>query len=603
VNILLAALAVSALIIVHEFGHFLLAKLVGMRVEIFSIGLLTKLVGVKVGETEYRLSVLPLGGYVKVSGESADESTGEPHEFWSKTPGQRALFIAGGMTMNLVLALVLFIVAFAIGVPFTVAEVGETFPGQPAWEAGLKPGDRILAVDDLQDPNFTDVVREVALSGGRHVTLKVEREGRMLTVGLEPRYDKAAGLRMIGVEPPYEPIVSGLAKIGGEEGVSPAQDAGIQIGDRILAVNGREVRTARDLMLELVNYPNAEIELLVERHGKAFTARVLTRPLPEYVIGISGVSTTVESLEGRGMAQEAGLSVGDRIAAVGGAQVNSVVELEEALRGSLGRATLRVDREGKELALPIALADRAAVAEFVFSALFESSTTLTWVRRDGPAWNAGVRPGDTVTQVAGRAVKTWMDIVAEGDRAGEDQHGIQWSRGGEVRSALVQPVRDASFSAGHLGAIFMADKKRNERYGALGAVGKGLVNTGRAVSEVLLMLRGFATRQVSTRHMGGILTIAVASYHAAREGIGKLLYLTAVISAAIAFLNVLPIPVLDGGHLLFLAIEKVRGRRLSQKVLTMAQRVGIVAVALLIVYVTRNDILRIVEWVTATAQR
>jgi len=97
--------------------------------------------------------------------------------------------------------------------------------------------------------------------------------------------------------------------------------------------------------------------------------------------------------------------------------------------------------------------------------------------------------------------------------------------------------------------------------------------------------------------------IAVATYHAAREGIGKLLYLTAVISAVIAFLNVLPIPVLDGGHLVFLAIEKVRGRPVSQKVFTGAQRVGLVIVGLLIVYALRNDIFRVVEWLVMQRQQ
>jgi len=131
------------------------------------------------------------------------------------------------------------------------------------------------------------------------------------------------------------------------------------------------------------------------------------------------------------------------------------------------------------------------------------------------------------------------------------------------------------------------------RYGAVGAIGTGLVNAFQTLEDLFLTLRGFARREVSPSQMGGIILIAQASYHAAKRGIGMLLYMTAVISAAIAYLNILPIPVLDGGHLLFLAIEKVRGRRVGERALSIAQTVGLVLLVLLMVYATRNDILRI----------
>jgi regulator of sigma E protease len=644
VDVLLTVLAVSLLILVHEFGHFVTAKAVGMRVEVFSVGFWKKLFGFKIGDTEYRLSLVPLGGYVKVSGESTEEGGGKPHEFWSKTPGQRAAFVVGGVAMNFVLALVLFIVAFSVGVPFTVAEVGETSHDDPAWQAGLKAGDKILAVDNVTRPTFLDLMRQVALFSGNEVTLKVERAGHMLTFRVKPYYDPQVGLKLIGILPPLEPIVSDLAKIGGENGVSPAQDAGIRIGDRILAIDGQKVDTAYDLTSRLADYPQDPVEVLVQRDGRTFNVRVETQPVPQPEIGISGINATVRALEGGGRAEALGLKVGDRITAVNGTAVNSLMEVDQVIRGrlgevtlgalrravssltqmeqmmpgalgkvtlealrrtvgslmqvergirrSFGQVTLEALRDGRKLTFRLSVPDLVAMDEFISSVSFESGTTLTWVREDGPAWKVGMRPGDRIVTVGGHEVKTWSDVRKEREREGLQEHEIQWARNSQILTAVVTPVQDTSFSPGHLGVLFRVEKKAPERYGALGAVWKGLTNTYQTTTEIFFMLRGFATRQVSPRNMGGIITIAVASYHAAQEGIPKLLYLTAVISAAIAFLNILPIPVLDGGHLLFIAIEKIRGRRLGERALTVAQTVGFVLIVLLVLYVTRNDLIR-----------
>ncbi|MHC4481799.1 MAG: site-2 protease family protein, partial [Planctomycetota bacterium] len=172
---------------------------------------------------------------------------------------------------------------------------------------------------------------------------------------------------------------------------------------------------------------------------------------------------------------------------------------------------------------------------------------------------------------------------------------IQWARDGETLSAQVKAVEDTSFSGGQIGIILEKQKKSLVRYGALGAIRTSLANTYRTLADFVLMVRGFARRDVSPRQMGGIVLIGQASYHAARQGMGMLLYMTAVISAALTFINILPIPVLDGGHLLFLAIEKLRGRRLGERVLTIAQTIGFVLLILLVIYVTRNDIARLIQ--------
>jgi len=592
VNVALTIAAISVVILVHELGHFIAAKAVGMRVEIFSIGFWKKILCVKVGDTEYRLSLVPFGGYVKVSGESPEQGGGKPHEFWSKTPGQRAFFIVGGVMMNLVLALVLFIAAFAIGVPFTVAEVGRTSVGGAAWKAGLKPGDRIVAMGEKADPVFQDLRRSVALGGSDDVDLTVRRDGREITFELEPTYDKRIGMKMIGLEPPIEPVVTGLARLG-KDGRCPAQEAGIRIGDRILAINGVQVQTAQELYLELANYPHDPVELLVQRNGRTLPFLVVTEPTPHYLIGISALTSTIKSVEGAGMAEKLGLRVGDQVIAVNRRPVRSAVEIEMAVRDALGETTLQVLRDGRELTFTLRIPDLRTLDEFQHSMAFASGTTLAWVREGGPAWDVGLRPGDSVVRVAGREVNSWEDILVAGASAGREAHEIQWTRGSELLKARVKPVKDTSMSAGHLGVLMELHRSTVRRYSAVGAIGTGLLNTLQTLEDLFLTLRGFARREVSPSQMGGIILIAQASYHAAKRGIGMLLYMTALISAAIAYLNILPIPVLDGGHLLFLAIEKVRGRRLGERALTVAQTVGLVLLVLLMVYATRNDILRI----------
>jgi regulator of sigma E protease len=591
-NILLAILAVSVLIIVHELGHFITAKAVGMRVEVFSIGFWKRIIGFRIGETDYRLSLVPLGGYVKVTGEAADEGSGNPHEFWSKSPGQRALFVVGGVTMNFLLAILLFIVAFAIGVPFTVAEVGDILPGEPAWKAGVRPGDVITRVGQEEAPNFLDLTRAIALGGSESVDLTVMREGREMRFRLEPEYDPVAGLKLIGILPPMEPIVTALVALDDDDDVSPADVAGVHVGDRILSINGVRVDTARDVRRELLLLPHDRVPLVLDREGERLELTVMSEPIPYYRIGISGFDATVKELEHGGRAERLGLRTGDTILTANGVPIGTGPLIEEIMWDSPGSLDLTVQRGDTELGFHTDLPDRIAVSDFVNSVLFHSDPVLDWVREGGPAWTAGMRPGDQVLEVGGYRVKEWGDVVVGGSRAGREPHEIVWDRDGVVMRGMVTSERDTTTSPGHLGILMTKDRTRPERYGVLGAVGEGLKNTRRTIGEIFLMLRGFATRDVSPKQMGGIVMIGYASYTAAQEGLGKLFYLMAVISAAIAFLNILPIPVLDGGHLLFIAIEKVRGRRLGERALTIAQTVGFVLLMLLVIYVTRNDILR-----------
>ena len=201
---MLAAVGFGLLVLVHEMGHFLAAKIQGMRVEAFSLGF-GPCVKRKWGDTEYRLSLIPLGGYVKLAGEEPDsERKPQPGDFHGRPAGQRALVFVAGVFMNIVFGFIFFILAYQLGVPVIPPRVGGVVNGSPAWKAGLKRGDVIARINDMKGPiDFTDLTVTVMLAGkGDKVRLGIDRAGSRLEVEVKPEYSERAGNMWIGLQGP-----------------------------------------------------------------------------------------------------------------------------------------------------------------------------------------------------------------------------------------------------------------------------------------------------------------------------------------------------------------------------------------------------------------
>lgn len=190
-----AIIVLGVLIFVHELGHFLVAKRKGVGVKRFSLGFGPKLVGKKVGETEYLISAVPLGGYVKMVGEAPGEEVSAedlPRSFTHQPVARRVAIVAAGPLFNLFFAVLVFTVIFLVGFPVLTATVGEVKEGFPAHQAGLRSGDTILAIDGQPVARWEDVAVAIRRSTKETITLKIDRAGKPFQVEVSPRLGEVA---------------------------------------------------------------------------------------------------------------------------------------------------------------------------------------------------------------------------------------------------------------------------------------------------------------------------------------------------------------------------------------------------------------------------
>lgn len=456
------AIALGLLIFVHELGHFLAAKAFGMRVEQFSIGFPPRLVGKKIGETEYRLGMIPLGGYVKISGmvdESLDTEFAsrepQPWEFRAKPVWQRMVVISAGVVFNLILALLIFVgLRWYYGdvyVPAQRVQAVYVAPGSIAEEIGFRTGDRIVAVNDRELDSYEEFMALRALAA-RRVTFTVERDGR--PVVLEAPQDL-------------------LARLNQTEG-----DFGI---DWLPAVVGGVV---------------------------------------------SG-----------GAAHEAGLRPGDRLLELDGEPVRFWMQLVDRLQQSDG-----------------------------------GTRTLRFARADSLAHEP---PAEGLREV-GRTLDA------------------------RIYEAQVTPVRNdegrymigiSAPTADQLRAMFGIERRH---YGLGEAVAAGARDTVGWVSLYGTLIKRLFTGQDRVQDsVGGPLIIAKVTKEAAERSMFDFWRLVANLSIALAIFNILPIPVLDGGHLVFLAYEGITRREPSLRVRMAVQQVGMVLILAFMVFVIFNDAMRI----------
>jgi regulator of sigma E protease len=542
VDLLYFALLCSVLIFVHELGHFVWAKIFGVKVLTFSIGFGPKILRLRGRETEYCVGLLPLGGFVKMLEENRQEPVlpeDRARTFESQALYKRVIIVLAGPAMNVIFPVLLYFAVFVGETRFQAPTVGAVLPGHPA-EGKLVPGDRILEIDGNRVSTFEEVKRIVAASPNKELKLKVFRENEHVEVTVTPEevvvrkpLDIVDRVGEIGIKPNRPAAVVGIA---GPD--SPAYRAGLRTFDLVTEVRGRPVKTFADLE-----------QLLGENRGETVPVTYL-RP----------------------------------------------VNVPHALGGL---ADLAVYESGVA-----ALTPEAGHADLTSRTGLEPADMYVAVVPEGSAeWKADLRPGDRIIEVDQLEITAWSMLVERLMAAPDHPHVLTWRRGGQRKSGTIELRREEYVDEyGERRPRFFV-RAQNwvpgvpeppvENPSALRyAFASAVEETHDVIRFIVVGILRIAEGKVSISTLGGPITIYDIVGAEGAKGVSYFVWAMAVISINLGLVNLLPIPVLDGGHLVFFLFEAVLRRPLPLRVREIASLAGLVLLVALMTVAFKNDVER-----------
>ena len=609
---LIVAIGLGLAIFVHELGHLLAAKRKKVKVDRFSIGFGPRLWGFVLGETEYRLSAVPLGGYVKLAGENPDEGgSDDPRHFMNQKPGVRGLVLAAGVTMNAILGIVLFALAFQLGYPVGLPEIGDVRPGGPADRAGLKAGDVVVEINGRFPVDAEDLhMAQVLSKPGKSARLTIRRPGVAEPLERDVVAEKAEGqgFPTWGITSAYTMVLDEIVT----DGRARAGD-GVKIGDVVKSANGKPVAAWRDLVDLMLAVPGKDIPVEVERDGKTVATKLPVGEFQEYDLGIKSASGMRIVHVTRGSAAgRAELKKGDEIVRIGATEIRSWVLLRDALNASGGRTVeFEIVRDGQTRVLEVTPDKRVfdlkmipgLYSDYVIGVEPTFSLAIGEIDETSPLWNAGIRPGDRLTsiEVTPKEGKTKKDKIEDfiGDfelpvlyqldnGAGVT---VEWTRNGDQMTGTLLGSSARTLSRIE---VFSGPPEMKLDHGLVPSIRFGLRKSYYVIvmltKSIRSMIRGWINAK---KNLAGPIGILQMSYRVAQKGIIHAMYFFALININLAFLNLLPIPILDGGQIVLVVVEKIRGRQLSQKAMAVAQYVGLVLILALIVFALYADLSRL----------
>jgi regulator of sigma E protease len=274
ISVVAVAVVLGFMILIHEFGHYAVAKLLGVRVEVFSIGFGKRLLGFRKGDTDYRISAIPLGGYVKMSGENPmDERTGDPAEFLSHSRWHRFLIAIAGPSMNILLAIFLLTAVYMVHYEYPLfldqpAVIEGIKHDSPAAQAGLQPGDRIVKVDGIENPTWEELQPREWLSPNQPLAITIQRGNQTFQKTIVPQAITSSEVGSAGWFPEDPVIVDRI------EANTPASKAGLQRGDRIVALDGQPLLSIEAMIDQLQQTKENPVDLTVIRGSQTLDFRM-----------------------------------------------------------------------------------------------------------------------------------------------------------------------------------------------------------------------------------------------------------------------------------------------------------------------------------------
>lgn len=538
------------LIFVHEMGHFLVAKYCGVRVEVFSLGFGKKIFQLKRGDTIYCISIIPLGGYVKMFGSDPNAEVPEEQRdisFLHKRVGQRIAIILAGPLMNLIFAAFLFTSIAMIGEKVPSPVVGDIVLESEAFKVGFRSGDTIKSINGADINTWEEAQKIIKRHPETPLTFVVQA--------------KVGAAREFQASPSYIPnndFFSWTERVGGFEGLSilsstpvvgiPQSDSvaavsGLRSLDFITHINGKEIRYWRDLGSRLFEE---------SQKGDSLTL-------------------TVEPHVSFSPSQKAAKKVDSREVIVRNWKPRSLVSV--------------LDDFGVEK------------TELYLSRVLEGS----------PAEGVGLKRGDKVISLQNQPVREWDDVLnrVKSFDASEGNLDFVVLRNGELQTFSIHPKltelmnqkmqEEKRFTVGIVPTIVVSasplitEVTLNPFKAAVKGVEKSINWTNRVVFGLVRLVQN----KISSRNISSVITIGKVAGQSFQMGITSFLRVMAIISINLFLVNLLPIPLLDGGHLMFLTLEAIRGEPISMKKMELAQQVGLIILMSLMVYALYNDILNL----------
>ncbi len=530
-RVLAMFLGIGLVIFVHEFGHFLAARLCKVRVDVFSLGFGPRLLSWRRGATLYQLALLPLGGYVRMAGEDQEPGRAPaPDELQGKSVGQRFFIYAGGVLMNVVFALVAFPIVLAVGVPMIEPIVGSVDPGGPAWRAGVQPGSRVLSVNGHAVIGFDNIGPEVALGPSAGTALELVPPGarEAQTLEVPPVYSKVQGFYVLGLGPATDP--EGSVEIGGG---SPAWKAGMRTGDRLRSVAGAPPELPVDEQLAFaareagpvdVSYVGAD-GAMHQAHLETANSSAKSPPM----LGIQPFANRVAELRESAAVRALGLRTDDRILSANGVALRGSYDLLIGLRAGTAETRLVIERDGarSELAGPALSGEQALALSRDVLLRQDNSSARILVLPQSAAAEAGVLDGDRITSIEGHPVARFEDILPLVKQSGSP-HALsvvlrraQTEGAGEAELSLSVVPRPIPQHGEDYGIKFRLSSYIYQAPSPGVALRTGIQASWRLMADSWLTLKRIMTGQVSGENIGGIITIGVVSYSWAGQGMAE----------------------------------------------------------------------------------
>jgi regulator of sigma E protease len=555
VDLLYFVLLVSSLIFIHESGHFAFAKIFGVKVLTFSIGFGPRALRIRGKETEYCLGLFPFGGFVKMLEESKRAEPILPEErgrtFEAQALWKRVVIVLAGPAMNLLFPIALYTSVFFEDDQFLPPTVGVVEAGKPA-DGNLQPGDRIVRVDGEAVTTFPEVQHVIARRAGQSVKLGIERDGKGLDVTVTPvdeaevrELDIVEHTGRIGIDPRFPAAVIGVARRDAPAAV------GLRTFDLVTAVNGSKIESFVDL-----------VDALAHNRGDQVVVSYL-RPV-DVPRGLGGLC-----------------------------------ELAVLEPGAATLTPLPRDPGSP----PPADANARAIDVLERAGIESADMYVAFVPQASSEWRAGLRPGDRITVLDGVRQRLWRTMEGELVAGADKMHELKWTRDGAPMGGFFQLRKeqwDDQFGQHYERYVFRTDhwlptapdRLVPNPHPLAYALRRGVEETVSVVKFISVGLLRLVEGRVSLATVGGPITMYDIAGQAGARGAAYFVWAMALISVNLGLINLLPIPVLDGGQLLFFLFEAARRRPLPLRIREVASLVGMVMLVLLMLVAFKNDVER-----------